>query len=143
MVTRRRARGYTMLEIAVTLALFGVFLFIIVTMTAEMRRNEKKWPVDFFANPEVGGVLARIRRDVYDSISLPPNFQTYDASATMLISVFGLTASSSTGALVVILLGSLAVAMISCGLINAKPGPGEQAVGIDADGRASILACPP
>ena len=40
-------------------------------------------------------------------------------SATMLISVFGLTASSSTGALVVILLGSLAVAMISCGLINA------------------------
>jgi branched-chain amino acid transport system permease protein len=39
-------------------------------------------------------------------------------SATMLISVFGLTASSSTGALVVILLGSLAVAMAACGLIN-------------------------
>jgi branched-chain amino acid transport system permease protein len=41
-------------------------------------------------------------------------------SATMLISVFGLTASSSTGALIVILLGSLAVAMVSCGLINAS-----------------------
>src|SRR5213082_2572525 len=40
-------------------------------------------------------------------------------SATMLISVFGLTASSSTGALVVILLGSLAVAMVACGLVNA------------------------
>jgi branched-chain amino acid transport system permease protein len=39
-------------------------------------------------------------------------------SATMLISVFGLTASSSTGALVVILLGSLAVAMAACGVIN-------------------------
>src|SRR2546421_5614036 len=41
-------------------------------------------------------------------------------SATMLISVFGLTSSSSTGALVVILLGSLAVAMVACGLINAS-----------------------
>jgi branched-chain amino acid transport system permease protein len=41
-------------------------------------------------------------------------------SATMLISVFGLTASSSTGALVVILLGSLAVAMAACGLINVS-----------------------
>jgi branched-chain amino acid transport system permease protein len=39
-------------------------------------------------------------------------------SATMLISVFGLTASSSTGALIAILLGSLAVAMAACGLIN-------------------------
>jgi hypothetical protein len=73
------------MEIVVTLALFGVFLFIIVSLTAEMRRNEKRWPVDFLANPEVGGVLSRIRRDVYDSISLPQNFQTFDASATMLI----------------------------------------------------------
>jgi prepilin-type N-terminal cleavage/methylation domain-containing protein len=84
-VTRRRARGYSLMEVVVTLALFGVFLFIIVSVTAEMRRNEKKWPVDFLANPEVGGVLARIRRDVYDSISLPQNFQTYDASAMTLI----------------------------------------------------------
>jgi branched-chain amino acid transport system permease protein len=41
-------------------------------------------------------------------------------SATMLISVFGLTASSSTGALIAILLGSLAVAMAACGLINVS-----------------------
>jgi len=40
-------------------------------------------------------------------------------SGTMLISVFGLTASSSTGFLVVAILGSLAVAMVACGLINA------------------------
>jgi len=84
-VRRRRARGYSLMEVVVTMALFGVFLFIIVSLTAEMRRNEKKWPVDFLANPEVGGVLARIRRDVYDSISLPQNFQTYDASPKTLI----------------------------------------------------------
>ena len=67
------------------MALFGVFLFIIVTMTAEMRRNEKKWPVNFFAHPEVGSVLARMRRDIYDSTARPDNFETYSSSPTTLI----------------------------------------------------------
>ena len=40
-------------------------------------------------------------------------------SATMLITVFGLSEHSSTGAVVVALLGSLGVAMVACGLINA------------------------
>jgi prepilin-type N-terminal cleavage/methylation domain-containing protein len=84
-VTRRRARGYTMMEIVVTLALFGVFLFIIVTMTSEMRRNEKKWPINFFAHPEVGSVLARMRRDIYDSTVRPDNFETYSSSPLTLI----------------------------------------------------------
>jgi prepilin-type N-terminal cleavage/methylation domain-containing protein len=84
-VTRRAARGYTMMEIVVTLALFGVFLFIIVTMTAEMRRNEKKWPVNFFTHPEVGSVLARMRRDIYDSTARPDNFETYSSSPLTLI----------------------------------------------------------
>ena len=43
-------------------------------------------------------------------------------SATMLISgnVFGLTAGASTASLIPALLGSLAVAMIACGVINAS-----------------------
>jgi prepilin-type N-terminal cleavage/methylation domain-containing protein len=85
MVTHRRQRGYTMMEIVITMALFGVFLFIIVTMTAEMRRNEKKWPVNFFAHPEVGSVLARMRRDIYDSTVRPESFETYSASPLTLI----------------------------------------------------------
>jgi branched-chain amino acid transport system permease protein len=40
-------------------------------------------------------------------------------SATMILSVFGLTQHSSTGALVGAILGSLAVAMLACGVINA------------------------
>ena len=73
------------MEAVVAMALFTVLLFILVTLTAEMRRNEKKWPVNFFTHPEVGSVLARIRRDVYDSTSMPGNFDTYTASATTLI----------------------------------------------------------
>jgi prepilin-type N-terminal cleavage/methylation domain-containing protein len=85
MVRRNGARGYTLMEVVVAMALFGVFLFIIVTLTSEMRRNEKKWPVDFFSNPEVGSVLARIRHDVYDSTLLMPSYDTYNTSSTTLI----------------------------------------------------------
>jgi prepilin-type N-terminal cleavage/methylation domain-containing protein len=84
-VIRRTARGYTLMEVVVTMALFGAFLFIIVSLTAEMRRVEKKWPINYFAHPEVGGVLARIRRDVYDSTAVMKNFETYTQSETTLI----------------------------------------------------------
>ncbi len=85
MVKRKRTNGFTLMEVVVATALFGVFLFIIVTLTAEMRRNEKKWPVDFFSNPEVGSVLARLRRDVYDSTLMPGSFDVYTTSPTTLI----------------------------------------------------------
>jgi prepilin-type N-terminal cleavage/methylation domain-containing protein len=73
----KRERGYSLIEISVTLALFGVFLFIIVTLTAEMRRNEKRWPVDFMAHPDVSAVVSRLRRDVYDSKYFPDAWQSY------------------------------------------------------------------
>jgi prepilin-type N-terminal cleavage/methylation domain-containing protein len=73
----KRQRGFSLLEISVVLALFGVFLFIIVTLTAEMRRNEKRWPVNFMVHPDVGAVLARLRRDVYDSKFFPDSWQSY------------------------------------------------------------------
>ena len=85
MVNRRHARGFTLMEVVVTTALFGVILFILVALTGEMRRNEKKWPINFFSHPEVGGVMARMRRDIDDSTSLPDNFQTYNQSPTTLI----------------------------------------------------------
>jgi prepilin-type N-terminal cleavage/methylation domain-containing protein len=84
-VKRRGQRGFTMMEVVVTMALFGIFLFIIVSLTAEMRRNEKKWPIDFFSHPEVGGVLARIRRDVFDSTLILDNFGTYSRDPSTLI----------------------------------------------------------
>lgn len=84
-MVRRRRNGYTLLEIVVTMALFGVFLFILVTLTSEMRRNEKKWPVNFFSHPDVGSALARMRRDIEDSTALPDNFGAYTRSPMTLI----------------------------------------------------------
>jgi hypothetical protein len=78
--------GYSLIEIVVTLALFGTFLFIIVSLTAEMRRNEKKWPVDFLSHPDVAAVVSRLRRDVYDAKYFPDAWQSYAQSdATPII----------------------------------------------------------
>lgn len=85
MVSRRRARGYSLLEVVVVLALFGVFLFILTTLTTEMHRNEKKWPVNYYSNPEVGSVLLRMRRDILDSTSFPDSIDKYRQSPTTLI----------------------------------------------------------
>lgn len=84
-MVRRRERGYTLMEVVVSMAIFGIFLFIVVLMTAEMRRNEKRWPVNYFANPEAGSVLARMRRDISDSTAILDNYQSYSRSASTLI----------------------------------------------------------
>lgn len=76
-MVNRRERGYSLLEISVTLAIFGIFLFIIVTLTSEMRRNEQKYPIDLMTHPEVSAVVMRLRRDVNDAKYFPAAWQTY------------------------------------------------------------------
>lgn len=81
----KRSAGYTLMEVVVTLAVFSIFIFIIVTMTAEMRRQEKKYPVNFMAHPEVGSVMARLRKDVLDAKYYPAEFQGYQQSPQTLL----------------------------------------------------------
>jgi prepilin-type N-terminal cleavage/methylation domain-containing protein len=74
-VVSRRSRGYSLMEIVVALAVFGFFMAIIAVLSSDMRRSEKKWPVNFMKHPQISAVLFRLRRDVQDSISpfYPPN----------------------------------------------------------------------
>lgn len=81
----KRERGYTLLEIVVTLAVFGIFLFIVVVLTAEMRANEKRYPVNYMAHPEASAVMSRIRRDIYDTTFYPPEFAGYSQTAQTLL----------------------------------------------------------
>jgi len=67
-----RRRGFTLLEVVVTLAVFGVFLMILTTLSLEMRKAEKRYPVNFMAHPQVVTVLARMRRDVLDAFGPNP-----------------------------------------------------------------------
>ena len=84
MVRRHNQRGFTLLEMSVVLALFGVFLYIIVTLTAEMRRQEKKYPVNLLANPQVDSVLARMRRDIADTTAYYQQYAGIPVSPTVL-----------------------------------------------------------
>ena len=81
----KRERGYSLLEIVVTLAIFGTFLMIITIVTAEMHSNEKRYPINFMAHPEVSSVMARMRKDVVDTMYYPAEFQTYKQTPKTLI----------------------------------------------------------
>ena len=59
-------RGHTLLEVIVSLTIFGTFLAIAFGLTAEMRRWEKRLPVNFMRHPQIIAVIARMRRDMLD-----------------------------------------------------------------------------
>jgi len=89
-VVRRRQRGFTLMEMLVTLAIFGLFIAVIGILTYEMYFVQKKWPVNYMTHPEVGGVVARMRRDVLDSLYYPTEFEGYtQTKKTLIIYVVG------------------------------------------------------
>jgi len=73
------------MEVVVSLALFGIFIFIIAQLTAQMFGYERRLPVNFMAHPQVGAVLSRIRRDVFDSTNYPDTFETYTQTPKTLL----------------------------------------------------------
>lgn len=81
----RRPRGFTLMEVVFTIAIFGVFLMILVSLTLNMRKNEEKYPVNFMVHPEVSSVMARLRKDVFDTKYYPAEFQGYSQSKKTLV----------------------------------------------------------
>ncbi len=66
MVSRRIA-AYSLLEVIVAMAVFGIFLLILGSLTMQMRRSEQQLPVNFMRHPQVMNVISRMRRDVLDA----------------------------------------------------------------------------
>jgi prepilin-type N-terminal cleavage/methylation domain-containing protein len=75
-VVRPGQRGFTLLEVVVSMSIFATFLVLAFTLTSEMRRWEKKLPVNFIRNPQIISVIARMRRDVLD-VQVPGNGKIY------------------------------------------------------------------
>lgn len=82
---RNGKRGFTLLELVITMAVFGIFLMIIVSLTMDMRKNEARYPVNFMAHPEVAGLIARLRKDVFDTLYFPGDWQGYTQTKKTLI----------------------------------------------------------
>jgi prepilin-type N-terminal cleavage/methylation domain-containing protein len=81
-------RGYTLMETLVAMSIFGVFLGVLFTLTAEMRGYEKRLPINYHRHPQVISVLARMKRDVQDGWGRSPyenEFGGYTASKKVLI----------------------------------------------------------
>ena len=74
----RRAAGYTLLEVVVAMAVFGIFLLVVGVLTTEMRTQERRMPIDFMRHPQVMSLVARIRRDVLDAHGASPYRPTHD-----------------------------------------------------------------
>jgi prepilin-type N-terminal cleavage/methylation domain-containing protein len=84
----KRQRGYSLLEIVVAMAVFGIFLAVLFQLTAEMRFYEKRLPVNMHKHPQVIAVLARLRRDVLDAHGRTPyktSYEEYVSSDKVLI----------------------------------------------------------
>jgi prepilin-type N-terminal cleavage/methylation domain-containing protein len=86
-VVRRRAAGYTLLELVVAMAIFGIFLLILMTLTAEMHSYEKKLPINFMKHPQVTAMVSRLRKDVLDADRVPyeKTWQEYTMGPQVLI----------------------------------------------------------
>ncbi len=69
MVKRSLQSGFTLLETIVTLVIFGTFLWVIVLITADMRTWQQRMRINYMAHPQVGAVIARMRRDVLAATS--------------------------------------------------------------------------
>ena len=82
-----KERGFTLMEVVVSLALFGVFIIILTLLTREMTGYERRLPVNFMAHPQVNATLSRLRRDVLDSTNYPDTFESYTQSPKTLILV--------------------------------------------------------
>jgi prepilin-type N-terminal cleavage/methylation domain-containing protein len=86
-VTRRRERGFTLLEIIVALTIFGFFVIMSAMLAAEMAKFEHQMPVDFMTHPQLSSLVSRIRRDVEDATNpyYPETYETYTQSNQTLI----------------------------------------------------------
>ena len=80
-----RRSGFTAMELVVTIFVFGLLLFMIVTLEAEMMRHERNTPINYMTHPEVTAVIARLRRDVVDSYRYPPSCDKYKQGRKTLI----------------------------------------------------------
>lgn len=88
LLAARFSSGYTLLEVVVAMAVFGIFLLILGMLTVEMRSQEKRMPVNFLRHPQIVTVVSKLRRDVQDAFGpepYPEAFKEYTQTPQTLI----------------------------------------------------------
>lgn len=78
-------RGYTLVEIAVALAIFSALLMVAVSLENQMLRFDRSMRLRFMIHPEHLAVIARVRKDVLDAQGYPVSAGSYVQSPKSLI----------------------------------------------------------
>jgi prepilin-type N-terminal cleavage/methylation domain-containing protein len=71
-LVRSRRSGYTLLEMVIAMAIFGVVTFILLSLTRELAFWERRLKLDFLRHPQIIAVISRMRRDVADGYGPNP-----------------------------------------------------------------------
>lgn len=91
MVRRRRERGYSVIEMVISLAVFGAIIAIFAILSAEIRDRQKRMPMNLMRHPQVSAVISRMRRDVQDAAGTGPYMKSHDGytmdSKTLIVVV--------------------------------------------------------
>jgi hypothetical protein len=66
------------MEMVVAMAIFGIFTFILLSLTNELAFWERRLKLDFNRHPQVIAVISRMRRDVLDAQGNDPYLAAID-----------------------------------------------------------------
>jgi hypothetical protein len=81
-------RGYTLVEVLSAIAIFMVFLFVLVGLQREFLKFDRENRVQMFTHPAPLSVLARLQRDIKDTSSYPSEYEEWSQGpATLLLRV--------------------------------------------------------
>ena len=81
----RRQAGYSMIEVLVTLAVFGILVLMLAGLNRQMTRALQTFPFNYMRHPSAGAVIARVRRDVSDTVDFPVEFQGWEQTPRTLV----------------------------------------------------------
>lgn len=85
MVIRRHSRGFSMLELVVSVALFGVFLLILTGLATQMATLERTFRLELLTHPQTMAVLSRVQRDVQSSVAYPASHGAFAQNPRTLL----------------------------------------------------------